>query len=169
MTIPLNFDKKLADYVIEKLRQALQQLTYLDDIYPAVKVGKREDGSTYPQVYIQAGNRKILDLSPDTSKKSYVFFEKNKTEVSPDGNIFDLSLIFWGQLAKIDDTKDYDFVSQIENDIIKILLDNGAFDIIIDEDRAFDKYNLHETQQQYLMYPYTAFRVDFSINCDLGC
>jgi len=169
MRIPINLNKKLSDFAIEKIREKLQSLTWLDEVYPAVQVGVRENGDTYPQLYIQAGGQKILDLTPDTAKKSYIFFEKGKTEVLGEENIYDISLIWWGQLDAIDNTRQYDYTTELVAEIVTILKDLGAYNITIDYSGAFANYNLHDTRMQFLMYPYSSFRVDFSIIFSSNC
>jgi len=164
MIIPINTHKKLADQSIELIRQKLTSLTYVSEVFPAVKIGQRENGSTYPAVYVQEGQQKILDLTPNTKYKSYIFFEKrNYALANNEGiNTFDLSLIFWGNLKAIDDTKKYDFTDELVNEITNILryLDCGDFSISFEN--IFGKYNLHESVKQFFMYPFTSFKIDFT-------
>ena len=54
MQIPIELNKKLGDKAIELLRNELKDLTWIDEVYPAVKIGVRENGDTYPAVYVQS-------------------------------------------------------------------------------------------------------------------
>jgi len=166
MIIPINTNKQLADGVIEKIRQKLTSLAYLSEVFPATKVGIRDNGSTYPAVYVQDGNQKILDLTPNTKWKSYCFFEKRNYNISTfetDINGYDLSLIFWGQMNLIDVSKKYDYTDEIVSEIINKLrsLDCGNFTVSFEN--VFGKYNLHESIKQFFMYPYSNFKIDFQI------
>jgi hypothetical protein len=166
MKIPINTEKKLADGVIETIRQKLISLNYISEIFPAAKIGKRENGSTYPAVYMQDGNQKILDLTPNSEYKSYVFFEKRDYNISTfetDLNAYNLSLIFWGQMNLIDATKKYDYTDEIVSEIIKKLrfLGGGNFTVIFEN--VFEKYNLHKSLKQFFMYPFNSFKINFQI------
>jgi hypothetical protein len=164
MQVDIITDKDLGDAKIEQIRQRLTALTYISESYPAVKVMQRQDGSTYPGVYIQKGGQKILDLTPNTKFKSFVFFEKTSYTLNDD-NEFNLSLIFWGQLDKIDSSKEYDFTDEILNEITNVLKLCGAYNIISTFEDVFSRYNLHNSEKQMFMYPYTAIKIDFSIFC----
>ena len=89
MQIPIELNKKLGDYAIELIRDKLKDLAWLDEVYPAVKVGERLNGSTYPAIYAQKTHSKIFDLTPNSKLKSYIFFEKNGYEIEADSNIYD--------------------------------------------------------------------------------
>lgn len=163
MIIPINSNKHLADGVIEKIRQKLTSLSYISEVFPAVKVGQRENGSTYPAVYVQSGQQKVLDLTPNTQYKSYIFFEKRNYTLSnfESPNEFDLSLIFWGNLKAINELNQCDFTDELVYDVTNVLkgLDCGDFSVTFEN--VFSKYNLHESTKQFFMYPYTAFKIDF--------
>jgi hypothetical protein len=164
MEINIITTKNLGDDKIEQIRKKLTALSYISESYPAVKVMQRQDASTYPGVYIQKGGQKILDLTPNTKLKSFVFFEKTSYNLNDD-NEFNLSLIFWGQLDKINSSKEYDFTDEILNEITNILKLCGAFNIISTFEDVFSRYNLHNSEKQMFMYPHTAFKIDFTIFC----
>lgn len=166
MLIPINLNKKLGDYVIERIRQELSNLSWLEEIYPAVQVGVRENKDTYPQLYRDSGKEKILDLTPTTELKSYCFFEKRNYSIGGFENEFNLSLILWGQLDVIDSTKEYDYKDELIHDIINVLKSFTAENITVDFEKPFTKYNLHDTKKQIFMYPFFAAKIDFNVKLD---
>ena len=66
-------------------------------------------------------NRKILDLTPNSKLKSYIFFEKNNYQIEGGQNYYDLSLILWANLRAIDESKQYDQTDDLIADIVHIL------------------------------------------------
>lgn len=170
MNIPINLDKKLGDKQIELIREKLNSLSWLNSVYPAVKIGKRENGDTYPQLYAQNGKRKILDLIPSTKEKSYCFFEKRDYEIANEQgelNSYNLTLTFWGQLNIVDETLDYDFTDNLISDVINILQSFEVENMIISRE-TFGNFNLHESNKQFFMSPYFTFEIKFTIksnNC----
>ena len=167
MNIPINTEKKLGDQVIELIRAKLDDFTWIDEVYPAAKVMTRDNSETYPGVYVQAGNKKILDLTPKTSLKSYVFFEKrdpyNISYQVGEKNTYNLSLIFWGQMNQIDKTKEYDYTDELVKEIVEVLRTFSVTGIQVYFDNVFSRYTLHNSEKQMFMYPYSAFKIDFTI------
>jgi len=169
MIIPIEKNKKLADYQIELIREKLNLLSWVGSSYPAVKVGVRENGDTYPQVYAQAKKRKILDLTPSSAEKSYCFFEKRGFEGLESENTYKLSVVFWGQLNAINASIEYDYTSTLISDVLEILRAKSCLNIEVTEENTFEKYNLHESKKQFFMYPYFSFKIDFEITANNNC
>jgi len=167
--IPINYNKKLCDNVIEKIRDKLQSITYLSEIYPAVSIEKRADGTTMPVVYAQAGGVKLYAVVPDSTIASFVFFEKGTYKIDTDEsgiNSYNLSLTFWGQAEKIS-TAEFDVTDQIINDILGVLRKFNVENIEVATNAAFDGYNF-DSGKKYLMYPNISFKINFTIfasNC----
>lgn len=168
MQIPIELNKKLGDKAIELLRNELKDLTWIDEVYPAVKIGVRENGDTYPAVYVQSEHRKILDLTPNSKLKSYIFFEKNNYEIN-ENNIYDLSLILWANLRAIDESKEYDQTDDLIADIVHILQNFTCINIDVDFDDVFSKYNLYESTRQMFIYPYSTARIRFKMPLNANC
>ena len=169
MQIPIELNKKLGDHAIELIRDKLKDLAWLDEVYPAVKVGERLNGSTYPAIYVQKTHSKIFDLTPNSKLKSYIFFEKNGYEIEADSNIYDLSLILWANIKAIDEAIEYDQTDTLVQDIITILKRFAVSYVSVNFNNAFENYNLHESTMQMFMYPYSAVKINFKIKLDSNC
>lgn len=167
ITIPIKTNKKLADAQIELMRVKLNAITWVDYTFPAVKVMTRTNGETYPGVYVQSGNKKIEDLTPNTTAKSYLFFEKrdpyNISYQVGEKNTYDLSVIFWGQMTQIDSSKEYDYTDELVKEIVEVLRTFSVTNIQVYFDNVFSRYTLHGSDKQMFMYPYSSFKIDFTI------
>jgi len=167
--IPISTTKKIDDAIIEKIRNKLNSLLFVDAVYPAVKIGVRENGDSYPQLYAQLEKSKIIDLTPSSRWKGYMFFEKNGFKSHEEKNIYNFSLIFWGQLNAIDENKQEDYTSVLLAETLEILRNLNCYDMSIQEEDCFEKYNLHDSKKRMFMYPYTEFKINFSINGFVDC
>lgn len=172
-TIPIINTKNLGDKFIESLRTELNKFTWLTYSYPATKVGQRENKSKYPQVYMDNGTYEIIDLQPDNSVKAYCFFEKNNYNIAnrqtSNLNTYNFSLIFWLNLPAINPAKNYDFSDEVLKDILDVLHDFSVNNISVDFNNPFEKYNIQVTDNQYFMYPFTAFKINFTKQISETC
>ena len=162
--------KSLADNEIDKLRTKLETLAWLDYSFPAVKEGLFQDGLTYPQVYNQDGTDTHQFLVPETDVQSFLFFEKRGYNISKDEiiNNYDLRLICWLNLKKIG-TYNYDFTDLLIKQVCDILKKNKCNNISVSLENPFASYSgIAQKNMQFLMYPYSGFAIDFTIegqNC----
>lgn len=179
----------LADKYIQYLQEALQTLNWLEYVHPAVRVGVNEQGKTYPILYTNDGSKKNRNLLFDTDIKAYAFFEYDGDITMDDGSFSNtdqlmtlpLSIVAWGRLDKIYPTKDYDYTSELIQDVLNVLkycTNTSGYSIdsitgvtyTTDYNKVFDKYSLHdETKTQALMRDYTAFKVSFTMTVDASC
>ena len=170
-TIPIISNKAGADNLIEQIRTKLLVLTWLGKSFPAVRDGY-EDKLVYPACYLNTGTKDSEKIVPDNSEKSFVFFEKNNSEISTEyqgDNLHNLSLICWFDLKKIDKNKTYDFSNELINSVISILKQFilvGSLNINYNYD--FSNYSyVKKEKNQLLLFPFGAFKVDFKVinNC----
>ncbi len=166
---PIYTSPKLQDAVVQSLNTALS--SYAELLYGIVHLGYDEDGNTYPSVYYNDGSFKNLMLFPDNKVKSFIFWEFEGSEVldDDDGINYNLSLVFWGNLQRIDATKYYDHTSEIEQSIIQVLMTKEVTGITCNEDDVFANYSKYlEEEKQTLMRPNTGFKISFTIH-DFVC
>ena len=76
------------------------------------------------------------------------------------------ALIFWVNLKAIDPTKDYPFTEELKEEVeIQLAdLDNLSIVSYIDENYREVFNGLNMGQNNYLMYPYAAFRFNLILN-----
>lgn len=165
---------KLADKVVQILRtDFVNNLSgWLQYVYPIAKVGIKEDGETYPQIYANDGSNKHYDIVPDQANQSYCFFEDNGADqyidAEGDGNymMYSLSVVFWGRLDKIDVGSAYDYTQELIAAMMDRLIANDAKNIRIDTNykEVFQNYSLLKLEKEnFLMKQMTGFRINFDI------
>lgn len=161
-SIPTYDDPKMQDATVQTLNALLTgSVEYLFGI---VHLGYDEDGNTYPSVYYNDGSSKNEMLFPDNKVKSFCFWEFESGEVLDDdeGSNYNLTFVFWGNLNRIDQSKLYDFTSEIQQTILKIFIAQGATDITYTQEDVFANYSKYlEQEKQTLMRPNTAFKISF--------
>lgn len=169
-------DPLYSDYAAQELKALLQAYPWIEveDIYGVVRTGvysgKAEDelrGKTYPQIYAGTG-KKNFNISPSTKKNVYIFFESNGfgMDFKEDEGQLNMSLILWGQLNKIDPSKDYDYTPELIQDVLSVLtyFEASSVRVIEEPEEVFSKYTLYtQVKNQFLMRPYTAFKIEFVI------
>jgi len=178
--IPLNSGAKLAYYIVDKLRTFLStQITYLDfsKTYPIAKPAFVEaDNHWYPRVHYGDGSIQFQDVRFDESVKSLIFFEHNNTSLSiPKKDIFDFSMIFWGNQNRIATflgiDLDFDYTENIVYDIQQALFykpnNFGIKELNIEyqKDRVWNMYpGLLEKYKKYMWFPYISFKINFIVD-----
>jgi len=161
-SIPTYLNPKLQDEIVQQLNVLLAG--EVERLYGIVHIGYDEEGKTYPSIYRNDGSKKNMILFPDNRVKSFGFWEFSEATVLDDdeGIEYELSFVFWGNLQRIDESKDYDFTSEIEQSIVQILKDDGATGITYTQEDVFSDYSKYEEKsRQTLMRPNTGFKISF--------
>jgi hypothetical protein len=176
------------DYAILRLQSRIAALSWLSLDNSKVfgrafeMPRKSEDGRTInrePMVYI--GNGEYYPPYPNDALAAFAFFHcpnprdviDHRAFTSPHNVSTPCSLIVWGNQKTIDPTRDMvsreilinQVVSQLNTDpkikILRVSDENGR-DI-------FRGFTLNETQRDLLMYPYFAFRIEFTLSYKMNC
>lgn len=167
---------KLVDKVVQTLRTDFTNnlIAWLQYCYPVAKIGIREDGETYPQIYANDGSNTHYDIVPDQADQSYCFFEDNGADLYMDDEEgymkYSLSVVFWGRLDKIDVGSAYDYTQELIAAMTGRLLHNDARNIRIDTNYkdVFKNYSLLKLEKEnFLMKQMTGFRISFDIIGDV--
>lgn len=163
-TIPTYSDPKMQDLTVQNINALLT--SYVENLYGIVHLGFDEDGNTYPSVYYNDGSKKNLMLFPDNRVKSFCFWVLNGAEVldDDDGMVYDLTFIFWGNLERIDQSKNYDHTSEIQQSILKVFKGQDVTELSYTQEDVFVDYTKYlEQERQTLMRPNTGFKISFKI------
>lgn len=175
------------DAVIQSLQQDLATLTWLDKSFGRAWEFKEKgaDGKIIkvPKAYMGKGEYHNVLPNDNLKAQSFISVRGNErwdldyTRASDNGLERDLSCIFWFNLKKIDPTKDYIFTELLKKDVEKVIKANKYVKLIsnyYDErvEDVFDgyvdgsqggAYSIDDHKTQYLMYPYSGFRFDFTV------
>lgn len=173
---PTFVNPRLADKIVQNIRLDMRaNLTFLEQDFPIATIGVADETEKglYPQVDSNVGDNVHHDIRPDGSVKSYLFFEVNgiDPDFEEDESTYSLSMVTWGQLDKIDNTKAYDFTSELIEEQLARLRTFQAEDVELftNPEDVFDKYpGLSQEKNQYLLRPFTAWKINFDV-IDLGC
>ena len=174
----------LHNKVIQLIQTDLAALSWMDIAYPLARVGVNKDAEgnefKYPQVYINNGGVDYYDVRPNKNLTSYCFFELNNPQQFDSDNqiTYNLSLIVWFNLKTVSPSKSYDYTAELIKDILRMFNESDYADKIsnisytVEQEEIFSKYSMAIVETQFLMYPYSAFKITFdytdveSENCD---
>lgn len=175
------------DSVIEALRLKIAELPWLEKVFArAIEQHSPGDNNTdviYPEVW--GSNMEPMNVMMNDNLRAYAFFVARDPQTAvqyvnafPSQIILQepVSCIVWGNLRKIDSTKDYRFSERLKIDLITQLSKVPAFtltQIYESYKRVFEGFTLTDTFRAYLKPPFWAIRIDcnlsyplFSENCE---
>lgn len=174
-------------YYENKAVQLLQQefsvnLSWLDKCFAIATKGIDDEGRGYPSIYDPTTGLNA-DLRPSVDVNSYCFFEiESPTEIRDDseGENYDtyyLSVTFWVNLSNVFPSRDYDYTSELYEEAIEILQKSNSnrnyaknIKLYTQPDEVYSKYSaLQEKHKQFLMRPYSYFKLSFTLNIDGKC
>lgn len=177
---PINLDA-----AIEEIRLALADVDWLTKAFHRAyqMPQKNPDGKggiiQVPMAYQVKGE--YYPVMPNDAIQAYSFFrvrgakefQQYSTQTSQLYLNAPLDLIVWANLKRIDSSKDYIFTEELQTDILKVFnqFSGASIDRIWDErtEDIFNGYTLDPTQRDLLMYPYQAFRIEFTLEYPVVC
>lgn len=163
---PQLFDKPIEAYK----KGLLESLSWLDQSFGRVWRNIRNVGGkkyTEPCVYTHGNEYETLTPSDDLG--NYCFWVlKDPTEVGEYGVSVNVSIIFWVNLERVFDKANVRDTEVLKNDIIRVLTQDIWYKgstlevsrIYEDGKNVFNGFTLDENDNQFMMHPYAAFRVD---------
>lgn len=175
---PFNVSAISLDKVIQSLQFELGQLPWLDYSFGRAYEFKEVDAKgkllRLPKCYTRDGE--YINVLPNDFGRAQCFIalkgaEDWKEFFKYTGSTKEatLSIIVWGSLKRIDNTKKYFYTEILKKDVEKIVkLNEFVLEIVsvIDEraEDVFKGYDLRDENSQYLMWPYNGFRMDITVN-----
>lgn len=181
------------DVAIVELQKAIALLPYVSASFGRARIHKETvngDIVTTPKVY--QGEKDYYNPMPNDNFVSSTFMVATGPEKCEDFELFgqneferDIAIIFWGNLSAIDNSKDYIFLEEIKEDFLKAIRYCKCFksyNSYIDEkyNEVFKEFTSYlnsqsrdtsnaEINTQYLMYPYSGFRMNLTITYTQEC
>lgn len=181
------------DIAIVEIQKAIALLPYISASFGRARIHKENvNGSimTVPKVY--QGEKEYYNPLPNGNFVSSTFMVTTGPEKCEDYQQFgqndlerDIAIIFWGDLSQIDNSKDYIFLEEIKEDFLKALKYCRCFksyNSYIDEkyNEVFKEFSTYidsmskdtsntEIDTQYLMYPYSGFRMNLTLTYTQEC
>jgi hypothetical protein len=158
------------DAVVQDIQKDfVAKIDWLQRVYAIARVGVDSmSKETYPQIQANNATRASYNIRPDNKCAAYCFFEVeqpyeinyNTKEVK-----YYLSVVFWGDLSLIDNTKGYDFTGVLIQEVIQRLERRQCGDIKVEEnpEKIFYKYSaMKQYATQHMMRRYTSFKIYFT-------
>lgn len=180
---PSNSEPVLFDLVLDELTAALSNLSWLDNVYKlAYQLENEVHGKKYkyPAAYI--GKKEYMSLLPNDELGNYSFIEKKDPEIITQlGQMFkakvDVDIIFWFNIYSIYDDSSVIKSENIKDEIIKLISKQGifkSFSITVNRmydnaENIFDKYDLRQIDNQYLMMPFCGLKLNCTISYSSQC
>jgi hypothetical protein len=141
-------------------------------VYGKIVAGVTPDKLTYPKMF-NPSDKDSYDIEPDSNQKAYGFFRVVNSFKEED-NIFryNLDFIVWGNLSLVDPTKNYDFTSELIQDVLDRLnamyplnnIDLDSINVFENPEDVFTEYSfILQEKTQHLMKPYFGFRINFDV------
>lgn len=163
------------DAEIQRLQLLLaERLPWLAVSYgKAYRSGQVLSGKTryVPEVY--AGNGEYRDVLPNDNVQAQSFFYPRDpaTTGAQEPNALSLSLtqtvdyIFWGNLRRIDPTKDYRFEGELLQQVLQVLTESGALvqRVYTSAEEVFRGFSVDTVAEQVLRAPYCGFRISLEL------
>ena len=145
------------DTKISVLTTALTALGWIDNVYGLVTTGVDSEG-TYPEL---DGVTRVMP------KGNSISFFKPEAQYSGINEEFEytttMALVVWGDLTKIDPTKQYNYTADLLKDCVNVLRENSCYDFTINFSSPFEGYSqLDKEPYQNIALPYTGFKITFS-------
>ncbi|GGG97310.1 hypothetical protein [Pedobacter zeae] len=181
------------DVAVVELQKAIAEIPYIERSFGRAMIFKENiNGNvvTLPKVY--QGEKEYYNPLPNGNFIASTFILATGPEECEDFSQFEdnfftrkVALVFWGNLRQIDPAKDYIFLEEIKNDVlnaIRYCKGFKSYDSYIDEkySEVFKEFTSYISSQsrdtsnteidtQYLMYPYSGFRMNLTLTYTQPC
>lgn len=156
---PKFYDKK-----VQEINADLTSLGWIQYIHPIANIGEDEQG-TFPEVYKNDGSKKSIRIFPTGNSLS--FFEIDTIDQIDESDHWatQLSVIVWADMTKVYPAKDYNYTTELIEDVKGVLDDHSAYNYTIQLRDVFADYSqMEKVVNQNTMLPYTAFRINFTVD-----
>lgn len=176
------------DGELQTIAKAMESITWLQKSFGRAKSINAAQASLLPRLTLSQANEPMIYISdseyystfPNDTLDSYSFWGVTAPQVGRDQiNMPQSTMLFttnvfcvvWGNLKKIDKTKDYIFTQELVKDVLNKLKRQPSFTLnqVIDErvEDIFRGYTLTPEKRDLLMYPFQAFRIEGVLNYSL--
>lgn len=170
------------DAALSRVAYKLRQIDWLESVYGRAFRHKEGD-YVIPKIFTGGAVGQYYPVTPNDNKQAFSFFSPAVTETNnlqkPDQDADDLttdrvvSLIVWFNAKRMGYTN-FPPYEILKEDVKKVLarcgdvmeLGSGAEEEIAE---VYQGYRLPEDTFQFLMFPYGAFRIDFTVRYRLAC
>lgn len=167
--------------VINNLQTDVSALSWLDDVFPVADPGEYDFGNgdrrIVPMVFAQDGTKNYIHLYPDGDRRGGCFFElengRQEFDLVNEETTITLNAVFYANLERVAN-RTYDFTDELAASALKAIAtgyyssDITNISVIKDKRQVYDKYGYSYEQLKQHSYPYTAFKIQFTMTIDFS-
>jgi len=153
---PILFDK-----IAQEINTALG--SKFDDQYPVCWT-RTEEELTVPEVYKNDGSKIDFRVMPNEFR-SLSFFTVEGDLIELDEMDFDcpMAITCWVNLQLYDDTKLYDYTSELIRDVTNVLRKYGCYDLSVNVLNPFENFSMLQKEiDENTQRPRSAFKISFT-------
>lgn len=134
----------------------------------------------YPAVFVGEGYD-YLNLLANDNFDSYSFIKINDPQTfnTDDRNedalrVFNIDVIAWLNLARVDSSKDYDFSPEVIEASLTAIRNADLFGVTVEgiyttPSEVFTGYSLETSKTQHVYYPNSVFRINLEVLTEAPC
>lgn len=175
------------DIIVKELQSSLSGLSWGNTSFNRAetmsRITQEGEDEIFPKLWVNGGKDEINALGLDKFS-SYSFFHSIDDsslfgDYQLEGNRYtqDLDLYFWFDLKRIDNSKTYDFlpelVEEIKQTLNKTYINYGEFqinNIVNNELDIYSDFSIDVTKHQNVYHPYRAVKIElvtlfYDVNC----
>ena len=183
--VPKSEDPQLLDIIIVKMQEDLKnQLSWLNYSFGRCQklVRQKKDTPDYFYPAIHVGNRKYVNVFPETALRNFSFFNiedpTTYKELAGGSSMFSAkcSVIFWVNLDLIFGAKKDRDAEHVKIQIMDVLKElryiDGRFSftkIFETAENIYQGFSIKEVESQFLMQPYAGFRFEGILHYNKLC
>jgi hypothetical protein len=168
------------DKAIQGLQTKLATLPWLQKVFGRSFEGRETVPGARDRIfpYVYQNDLEPLNVMPNDNLRSQVFFRVDDPAVfaawtfysDTQTAVYPISIIFWGDLRKIDTERNYNFGEELKLSALRLMTRISGFVVsrVYEQyDEVFREYTLSDTYKQYLLPPYYGFRIEGSFSVDM--
>ena len=154
---------KFYDKAIQEINTDLDALGWIEFVHPLSQVGEDDEG-TFPEVYKNDGSKISIRIYPTGNSLSFFTLDSAVQIEETESFRVDLGLIVWADLTKVYPSKDYNYTTELLEDVRGVLNSHAAYEYNIQFQEVFAEYTqLEKLINQNVMLPNTAFKFNFAL------
>lgn len=136
-----------------------------DDMY-GVCFPREEEGGIVPEIYKNDGSKEVFRVMPDKDRSlSFFTVAGGMVELEESHFAIPMSFFVWVNLQEYDDSKPYDYTSELIRDCYNVLNKYGCDNMTVDVNTPFEQFTqLAKDVDANIMRPFSGFRIDFTKN-----
>jgi len=130
---------------------------------------RTEEEQTVPEAYANDGTKVNFRVMPDRTRSlSYFTIEGDLIELDEMHFTCPMALTFWVNLAEYDQSKAYDYTTELIRTVTNVIRKYGGYDFSVNVLTPFEGFSMLDKEvDANTMRPYSAVKVSFTKNVQI--